>query len=127
MCAVGAPDFQAALQRPEQSIRIVAGLFGLQLLEQFTRRPPRFGLKPRLQLRRHRHQRIGPAPTTFRLWFGAHGRAYLTRFPGSPQSREEHVERGGGGIVGRNPVRRVGDFDQAQLRSPHVTKQAYGI
>jgi hypothetical protein len=59
------PDFDTALQRSQQFIRVGIRLLTLEPLEQFSRSSPWFGVKPLTQLRRHRQERVRASAPIF--------------------------------------------------------------
>ena len=69
MRLVPTPTLEPTLQGPQQSNRVGPRLFILEPLEQLASRPPRLGLKPLMQLRRYRHERIRTTPATRGIGF----------------------------------------------------------
>ena len=62
MRLVPTPPFETTLQGTQQTSRVASRLFILKPLEQLACGPPRLGLKPTIQLRRHRHVQGGDKP-----------------------------------------------------------------
>src|SRR3954469_6085183 len=89
------PDLQATLNRPQQPIGVAVRIFDLQLLEQLTSRSRRVGVEPGSQLRRHRNERVRPAPAARLLRLGLRGGPDLPVPPGRPQPRQKRLDRWG--------------------------------
>ena len=70
MRLVPTPVLEPTLQGPQQSNRVCSRLFILKPFEQLACGPPRLGLKPVVQLRRHRRERIRTTPARLAFSLG---------------------------------------------------------
>jgi hypothetical protein len=118
MRLVPPPDFDPALQGPQQPSRVGSRLFNLKPLKQLACGPPRLGLKPAMQLRRHRHERIRTTPATLGLLLGPAGRAHLALPPGHTQTRQELLQRRRGRRHHLAGNRTISDLYETLLASP---------
>ena len=127
MRLVPTPPFETTLQGAQQSSRVASGLFILKPLEQLAGGPPRFGLKPGMQLRRHRHERIWTTPTTLDLLLGLTGRAHLAIPPCRSQARQKCFQRRRGWCKPLARHRTIGDLHEPLLARPDRTQQLNGV
>src|SRR3982751_6189129 len=79
------PDLQPPLEGSQQPIGVALRMFGLQPLEQLASRSRRIGVEPGPQLRRHRDERVRPAPATLLLRLGLRRRPDPPLPPGPAQ------------------------------------------
>src|SRR3954447_20035626 len=120
------PDLQPTLECSQQPIGVALRMFGLQPLEQLASRSRRIGVEPGPQLRRHRDERVRPAPATLLLRLGLRRRPALPLPPGRAKPRQERLDRRCVDRGGRLDAL-IGDGDERSLRRPHFGPQANRI
>ncbi len=127
MRLVPPPVLEPTLQGPQQSNRVGSRLFILKPLKQLACGPPRLGLKPSMQLHRHRYQRIRTTPATFGLLLWSTGWAHLTLPPCRSQTRQELLQRWSGRRKLFTRGRTVGNLHQLLLASPDRVQQLHRV
>ena len=123
--AVSAPRFQSPLDRSDQIVRIGAGAFVLQTIQELPSGYAWVGVEPRLQSFGHGLQRVRYGAVAllgrFRLRRGAN---FASRAPSDLEALKECIELWRVGGCGGC---RVGNLDQGLLGRTDVPEQAHGI
>ncbi len=123
MGLIPAPALEPTLQRLQPSNRVDPRLFNLKPLKQLAGGPPRLGLKPVVQLRRRRHERIRPAPATLGPFLGSTGRAHLAVPPCRSQARQELFQRRRSRCTRLATHRAIGNLHKPLLARPDRVQQ----